>query len=65
MKSKYENLIACCDGEITVDKLERFELAMLEFKEFMGLAKQMFAPPSKETLERQAAEDAMRASSIS
>ncbi|MBR1067470.1 hypothetical protein ABIF65_007689 [Bradyrhizobium japonicum] len=60
MRAKYENLTACCDGQITVEKLERFELAMREFKEFMGLAKQMFAPPSKEMLERRAAEDAAR-----
>jgi hypothetical protein len=55
---KYQNLTACCDGLITVEKLERFELAMLEFEEFMKVAKKMFAPASKEELERRAAEDA-------
>ncbi|WP_375762510.1 hypothetical protein ACE10W_04795 [Bradyrhizobium sp. B025] len=57
--AKYENLMACCDGMITVEKLERFELAIVEFEEFMKIAKEMFAPASKEELERRAAEDAM------
>jgi hypothetical protein len=57
---KYENLIACCDGLITPEKLERFELAMVEFEEFVKIARKMFAPASKEELQRRAAEDAMR-----
>ena len=60
----YENLTACCDGTITVEKLERFELAMVEFEEFMKVAKQMFAPVSKKEQERRAAEDAMRVGAV-
>jgi|tagenome__1003787_1003787.scaffolds.fasta_scaffold20393584_1 hypothetical protein len=61
---KYENLVACCDGLITVEKLERFELAMVEFEEFMKTAKAMFATASKEELARRAAEDAARGFAI-
>jgi hypothetical protein len=58
MSDKYENLKACCDGTITVEKLERFEQAMVEFKEFVTLAAAMFRPVSdRERADRRSLRD--------
>jgi hypothetical protein len=46
MEDGYENLTACCDGKITIEKLKRFQRAIVEFNEFVRLGAEMCRPVS-------------------
>jgi hypothetical protein len=46
MEKDFVNLAACCDGEITMAKLKRFQSAIAEFNEFFRLGAEMCRPVS-------------------
>jgi hypothetical protein len=46
MEDGYEDLTACCDGRITIEKLKRFQRAIVEFNEFVRLGAEMCRPVS-------------------
>jgi hypothetical protein len=46
MEDGYEDLTACCDGKITMEKLRRFQRAIVEFNEFVRLGAEMCRPVS-------------------
>jgi hypothetical protein len=41
---RFANLTACCDGAISIEKLQRFQRAMGEYRIFIDGMKQMLAP---------------------
>jgi hypothetical protein len=48
---KFENLEACCDGELKPEKLARFQVAMQEYAEFMYGLNALLAPPTTNTVQ--------------
>jgi hypothetical protein len=56
MIDRFANLTACCDGNLSIENLERFQRAMREYEVFMAGMRELLAPLDEPRKLRDAAE---------